>query len=56
MKELPKTQYDHWENQAGQYLSQDPQGLCRPFCLALRDAIFTLRERDDEIEKLKSKK
>jgi hypothetical protein len=56
MKELPKKEYEYWENQATENLTNDPQGLCRPCWLALRDAIFTIRERDREIEILKQKK
>jgi hypothetical protein len=56
MKDLPKDRYDYWEKQADEYLTHDPQGLCRPCWLALRDAIFTIRERDREIETLKKRK
>jgi hypothetical protein len=56
MNELPKDKYDYWEKQASESLTHDPQGLCRPFCIALREAIFTLRQRENEIEALKRTK
>jgi hypothetical protein len=54
MQELPKGQYDYWEKEAADNLTGDPEGLCKPCWLALRDAIFTLRVRDREIEALKT--
>jgi hypothetical protein len=56
MAEIPKDKYDYWVKEAEEYLTHDPQGLCRPFCSALRDAIFTLQQRDAEIAALKNAK
>jgi hypothetical protein len=56
MAEIPKDKYGYWVKQAEEYLTHDPQGLCRPFCSALRDAIFTLQQRDAEIAALKNAK
>jgi hypothetical protein len=54
MPELPKDKYDYWENEAKNRLTHDSEGVQRPICIALRDAIFTLRMRDKEIAELKS--
>jgi hypothetical protein len=56
MQELPKKQYDYWEKETTERLTHDSDGVQAPVCRALRDAIFTLRMRDKEIEELKSKK
>jgi hypothetical protein len=50
MKELPIEQQEIWENKANQSLARDPEGLCKPFCHALLDAIFTI---NPEIRKSK---
>jgi hypothetical protein len=56
MAELPNDRYDYWEKEVTDRLTHDSQGVQRPVCLALRDAIFTLRLRDKEIADLKAKK
>lgn len=53
---MTKDQYGVWEKKASDYLSHTPDGPCYQFCHALVDAISTLRQRDEEIERLKSKR
>jgi hypothetical protein len=55
VKELTAFELDVWDNKTEQFLVHNPDSVAKPFCVALLDAIFTIRMRDEEIESLKNK-
>jgi hypothetical protein len=55
VKELTEFELVLWENKAEEYLAHNHDSAERPIFIALLDAIFTIRTRENEVESLRKK-
>jgi len=53
VKKLTTFEQDLWEDKTEKFLAHNPDSEAKPFCIALLDAILTIRGQEDELESLR---